>query len=133
MIDADMQFHHMIYAAAGNPLIAETANHHWRHIRRAMGAVLQIVGVRYAVWDEHTAIVQAINDGDADLAERLARQHCEHAGQHIAAQLTQHVRTRPECLTWAGGASMQAPSAQAISRAPAVSHGERLSLTAQCE
>ena len=37
MIDADMQFHHLIYAASGNPLIAETANHHWPHIRRAMG------------------------------------------------------------------------------------------------
>ena len=48
MIDADMQFHHMIYAASGNPLIAATVNHHWRHIRRAMGAVLQSVGVRHA-------------------------------------------------------------------------------------
>ena len=58
MIDADRQFHHMIYAASGNPLIAETVNQHWRHIRRAMGAVLQIVGLRHAVWDEHEAILQ---------------------------------------------------------------------------
>jgi DNA-binding GntR family transcriptional regulator len=94
MIDADMQFHHLIYAAAGNPLIAETANQHWRHIRRAMGAVLQIVGLRRPVWDEHEAILQAINSGDADRAEQLARQHCERAGQHIATQLTQHVRQR---------------------------------------
>src|SRR5215831_20221329 len=40
MIDADRQFHHLIYVASGNPLLAETANHHWPHIRRAMGAVL---------------------------------------------------------------------------------------------
>jgi DNA-binding GntR family transcriptional regulator len=133
MIDADMQFHHMIYAASGNPFIAETANQHWRHIRRAMGAVLQIVGVRRTVWDEHTAILQAIHAGDADLAERLARQHCERAGEHIASQLTQHVRTLPDCLAWAGGTSMSAPSAQASARAPAVSHGERLPSTAQCE
>ena len=92
MIDADMKFHHLIYAASGNPLIAETVNHHWRHIRRAMGAVLQTVGVRRAVWDEHEAILQAINRGDADRAERLAREHCERAGQHIVAQLTRHVR-----------------------------------------
>jgi DNA-binding GntR family transcriptional regulator len=92
MIDADMQFHHVIYAAAGNPLIAETANQHWRHIRRAMGAVLQSVGLRQVVWEEHEAILQAINRGDADQAERLARQHCEGAGHHIAAQLTQHMR-----------------------------------------
>jgi DNA-binding GntR family transcriptional regulator len=96
MIDADMQFHHMIYAASGNPLIAETANHHWPHIRRAMGAVLQTVGLRRPVWDEHEAILQAINCGDADRAERLAREHCERAGDHIATQLTRHVRALPE-------------------------------------
>ena len=96
MIDADMQFHHMIYAASGNPLIAATVNYHWRHIRRAMGAVLQTAGLRHAVWDEHEAILQAINGGEAERAERLAREHCEHAGDHIAAQLTRHVRTLPE-------------------------------------
>jgi DNA-binding GntR family transcriptional regulator len=96
MIDADMQFHHMIYAASGNPLIAETANHHWPHIRRAMGAVLQTVGLRRPVWDEHETILQAINCGDADRAERLAREHCERAGDHIATQLTRHVRALPE-------------------------------------
>ena len=100
MIDADMQFHHLIYAASGNPLIAETANHHWPHIRRAMGAVLQTVGLRRPVWDEHEAIVQAINCGDADLAERLAREHCAHASDHIAGQLTRHGHILPERLAW---------------------------------
>ncbi len=100
MIDADMQWHHLIYAASGNPLIAETANHHWPHIRRAMGAVLHTVGRRRAVWDEHAAILQAINGGDADQAERLAREHCARASDHIASQLTRHVRTRPERLAW---------------------------------
>jgi DNA-binding GntR family transcriptional regulator len=96
MIDADMKFHHVIYAASGNPLIAETANHHWRHIRRAMGVVLQIVGLRRTVWDEHEAILQAINCGDADRAERLTREHCEGAGQHIATQLTHQGHPLPE-------------------------------------
>jgi DNA-binding GntR family transcriptional regulator len=90
MIDADLKFHQVIYQASGNPLIVETANQHWHHIRRAMGAVLQIVGVRRAVWDEHEAILQAINRGDADRAEQLAREHCERAGEHIVAQLTQY-------------------------------------------
>jgi len=100
MIDADMQFHHVIYAASGNPLIAETVNQHWRHIRRAMGAVLQSVGLRRAVWDEHEAILQAINSGAADQAERLAREHCERAGDHIATQLTRQVRALPERPAW---------------------------------
>ena len=100
MIDADMQFHHVIYAASGNPLIAATANHHWPHIRRAMGAVLQTVGLRRPVWDEHEAILQAINGGNADRAERLAREHCERAGDHIATQLTRQMRTLPARLAW---------------------------------
>src|SRR3989442_8948170 len=95
MIDADMEFHHMIYAASGNPLIAATVTYHWRHIRRAMGAVLQTAGLRHAVWDEHEAILQAINGGEADQAERLTREHYERAGGHIATQLTQHVRPLP--------------------------------------
>jgi DNA-binding GntR family transcriptional regulator len=98
MIDADMQFHHLIYAASGNPLIAETANHHWPHIRRAMGAVMQTVGLRRPVWDEHAAILQAIHGGDADLAERLAREHCARASDHIATQLSRHVHPLPEHL-----------------------------------
>jgi DNA-binding GntR family transcriptional regulator len=96
MIDADIKFHHLIYAASGNPLIAETVNYHWHHIRRAMGAVLQTVGVRRVVWDEHEAILQAINRGDAGSAERLAREHCKRAGEHIVAQLTRHVLMPPE-------------------------------------
>jgi len=64
-----------------------------------MGAVLQTVGLRRPVWDEHEAILQAINGGDADRAERLAREPCARASDHIATQLSRHVRLRPERLT----------------------------------
>ena len=92
MIDSDMRFHNLIYSASGNPLIAESASHHWRHIRRAMGVVLQQAGVRDTVWDEHEAILKAINRGDAQRAERLARQHGEEAGRHLVQELDRHVR-----------------------------------------
>ncbi|MEO8156527.1 MAG: GntR family transcriptional regulator [Betaproteobacteria bacterium] len=92
MIDADMRFHNLIYNASGNPLIAESASHHWRHIRRAMGVVLQQAGVRDTVWDEHEAILKAINRGDADRAERLARRHGEQAGHHLVQELSRHMR-----------------------------------------
>ena len=39
---------------------------------------------------------QAINDGEAERAERLAREHCARAGEHIASQLTQQARALPE-------------------------------------
>jgi DNA-binding GntR family transcriptional regulator len=83
MMDADMAFHMAIYQAANNPLIEQSAQLHWRHIRRAMGAVLQSAGLREAVWDEHEQIAKAIASGKADAAEKLMRGHGENAGENL--------------------------------------------------
>lgn len=95
LIDADMAFHNAIYAASGNPLIAEGASRHWHHIRRAMGGVLRAGGPRDWVWDEHQAIVDAINAGDAPAAERRAREHCEAGGRVLYSRLNDRVRAVP--------------------------------------
>lgn len=87
MIDADLAFHDAIYAASGNPLIAQTAHQHWRHLRRVMGAVLQQSRQRDAVWDEHEAIARAIAAGDADRAARLMDAHGQQAAENLARQL----------------------------------------------
>jgi DNA-binding GntR family transcriptional regulator len=94
MIDADMAFHNAIYAASGNPLIEQSAQLHWRHLRRVMGAVLQQSRQRQAVWDEHEAIAQAIADGDARSAARLIEEHSRNASQNLAARLTDVLKTR---------------------------------------
>ncbi len=89
MMDADMAFHMAIYQAALNPLIEESAKLHWRHIRRAMGAVLQSAPLREAVWDEHEAIAQAITAGKADAAEKLMRGHGLNAGANLHRLMNQ--------------------------------------------
>ena len=89
MMTADAAFHSAIYAASGNPLIALTAQTHWHHIRRAMGAVLQVSTMRESIWDEHEAIAQAIAQRDEAKAETLLRQHGEDAGRNLADLLTQ--------------------------------------------
>lgn len=89
MMTADAAFHTAIYAASGNPLIAQTAQTHWHHIRRAMGAVLQLATMRESIWDEHEAIAKAIGQGDSAKAETLIRQHGEDAGRNLAHLLTQ--------------------------------------------
>ena len=89
MMKADAAFHSAIYAASGNPLIAQTAQTHWHHIRRAMGAVLQVSTMRESIWDEHEAIAKAIACGDEIQAETLIRQHGEDAGRNLAHLLTQ--------------------------------------------
>jgi DNA-binding GntR family transcriptional regulator len=90
LIEADITFHNAIYAASGNPMIAESANRHWAHIRRAMGAVLQTAGLRENIWDEHQAITEAIRVGDAPRAERLAREHGESAARTLVHRLLAH-------------------------------------------
>ena len=89
MMTADAAFHNAIYVASGNPLIAQTAQTHWHHIRRAMGAVLQVSTMRESIWDEHEAIAKAIALGDETQAETLIREHGEDAGRNLANLLTQ--------------------------------------------
>ena len=89
MMTADAAFHSAIYVASGNPLIAQTAQTHWHHIRRAMGAVLQVSTMRESIWDEHEAIAKAIALGDETQAETLIREHGEDAGRNLAHLLTQ--------------------------------------------
>ena len=91
MIEADVAFHHAIYAASGNPLIEQSADQHWRHLRRAMGAVLQSVPQRESLWDEHEAIAKAIAAGDADRAARLSDAHVAQAGRTLGMRLAQRL------------------------------------------
>jgi DNA-binding GntR family transcriptional regulator len=94
MIEADIAFHEAIYNASGNPHIAQAARAHWRHLRRVMGAVLQLDHQRDAVWAEHEAIAQAIKAGDADRAVALINHHADSAGRHLAARLVQLIESR---------------------------------------
>ena len=89
LIAADVAFHQAIYDLAGNPLIAQTADVHWRHIRRLMGAVLRDGTQRESVWSDHAMIADAIIARDADLAASLAEQHVTGAADYLIAQLEQ--------------------------------------------
>ena len=95
MIAADMAFHRLMYRLSGNPLIEETVATHWHHLRRAMGAVIDASSPPRRVWEEHIAILDAVVDGDASRAERLARRHAERAGDTLAQQLTRYLADFP--------------------------------------
>jgi DNA-binding GntR family transcriptional regulator len=95
MIEADLDFHRALYEAAGNPLIGESAQLHWRHLKRVMGAVLQEMRQREAVWDEHQAIADAIAAGDADRAARLIDEHSLNASRVLAERLDFVLQSAP--------------------------------------
>ena len=94
MIEADLAFHNAIYAASENPLIEQSAQLHWRHLRRVMGAVLQQARQREAVWDEHEAIARAIAAGAGERAARLIEDHSRRASDNLAGRLDDVLKTR---------------------------------------
>ena len=83
LIAADMRFHMWIYQTAGNPLLVETMNHYWNHLRRAMGEILRHPSSRRSVWSEHDAIVKAIIERDGKTAEKLALAHARGAAVRV--------------------------------------------------
>ena len=88
MIEADIAFHHAIYAACGNPLVERSAQLHWVHLRRVMGAVLQQTRQRDKIWDEHAAIAEAIRAGNASRAVELIEHHGRNASENLLARLS---------------------------------------------
>lgn len=87
LIAADQDFHRFLYGLSRNPMIGVTADLHWRHIRRAMGAVLDDPGEHRPVWDEHARILAAIADGDEVQAEARARAHAEAAALRLVRRI----------------------------------------------
>ncbi|WP_300783777.1 GntR family transcriptional regulator [Enhydrobacter sp.] len=86
-IEADIDFHLFIYEASGNPVISETTQPHWQHLRRVMAAVLSEEDLRVSVWDEHEAILQTLEAGDASRAEALCRKHAEQTAGVLTSRL----------------------------------------------
>lgn len=87
----DEAFHRLLYDLSGNPLLARTAEVHWRFLRRTMGEVLRHAEPPSAIWRQHAEILDAIVAGDAARAEALAVSHI-----HIAAEtLADALESRP--------------------------------------
>jgi DNA-binding GntR family transcriptional regulator len=87
VIEADIDFHLFIYEASGNPLIGETAQPHWQHLRRVMAAALNEGDLRVSVWDEHEGILRALEAGQVAEAEALCRDHAEQMADILTGRL----------------------------------------------
>jgi DNA-binding GntR family transcriptional regulator len=90
MIAADMDFHFFLYGLSRNPLVAETSLPHWSYLRRVMGEVLLHGETPAEIWDQHEAILNAVISGEAQPAERLAREHIRQASETLTARLADH-------------------------------------------
>jgi len=87
LVAADMEFHMFIYQLSGNPLITETMELYWNHLRRGMAAIYRTRAHRGDIWKEHAAIFKAIAAGDSRHARALALQHVQVASKVVPAAL----------------------------------------------
>jgi DNA-binding GntR family transcriptional regulator len=87
VIEADIDFHLFIYEASGNPVIGETAQPHWQHLRRVMAAALNEEDLRVSVWDEHEGILRALEAGQETEAAALCHGHAVQMADILTGRL----------------------------------------------
>jgi DNA-binding GntR family transcriptional regulator len=88
MVDTDTLFHTFVTEISGNPMMVEMMVPHYSNMERIMAEVLrEDAAMPEMIWKEHGAILDAIIAGDAERAERLAREHVEDAAKRILKTL----------------------------------------------
>lgn len=95
LVAADVGFHQFVYGASGNPLIAATAELHWRFLRRVMADVLLHAEPPFEIWDQHEAIVAAIAAGDGEAAGQRAHDHVLHAADRLTSAMAKWRTAEP--------------------------------------
>lgn len=89
LVQCDVEFHGFVYDASGNPLLAATAEPHWRYLRRVMSEVYRQADPPPEIWRQHGEILDAIVRGDAERAEAAAIHHVRRAAERLTAALAQ--------------------------------------------
>lgn len=85
LVQADVQFHEMIYAWSGNPVIQAAMRTNWHHIRRAMAEVLRDPAAVVPIWQEHGAILDHLLTGETEAAAQIMESHIQAAwARHLA-------------------------------------------------
>ncbi|WP_162802992.1 GntR family transcriptional regulator [Ornithinimicrobium avium] len=79
----DKEFHWALYRATGNRFLESALTPMWAQVDRIMYQILQMQDYIYLAWDEHAAIVDAIEDQDPDAAGRLMQLHLHRAAERL--------------------------------------------------
>jgi DNA-binding GntR family transcriptional regulator len=77
-------FHYAVYAGSHNQFLIEQARSLYRRLRPYRRLQLRVRNRVNNSYAEHDQMVQAIIDGDGELAERLTREHVMIQGQRFA-------------------------------------------------
>lgn len=93
---ADQAFHGLMFEAAGVPELWTLVRRHSGQIDRLRRLHLPLADKAQRIISEHTLIVEALSDGDADLAQRRVREHLSHSlayGDEIRAHYPHYFRS----------------------------------------
>lgn len=81
LLQADMDFHEMVYRWSGNPIIENSMRANWPHIWRAMNEELRNPSAAVPSWKEHVEIVRHLLSGDGKEAAKVMKKHINRAGK----------------------------------------------------
>jgi DNA-binding FadR family transcriptional regulator len=80
-LELDLDFHTALYDAFGNRVLSDVIVGLWGHVRRVTHAAVISAGYRSEIWDEHEAIVDAIDAHDPERAAIAAGDHITSASR----------------------------------------------------
>ena len=88
VLQADMEFHSLLYQLSANPIIIDTMHVNWRHLQRSMSRVLRFPGISVQVWKEHKQIFEELVLGNVSNAITLMCKHIKETPGRISASTT---------------------------------------------
>lgn len=91
LIELDLRFHTRLYEAVGNRVLLDVMSGHWTHTRRVMAATLKLSGYPQTAWQEHAAILDAIQVHDPKLAGQRAAAHMAAASMRMVDTFTREL------------------------------------------
>ncbi len=91
-IRKDVEFHDSIYAACGNTRLVSVASALREHSYRFRVIYLKDAQIAENVEEEHTQMLNALRDGNVDLAETLAETHIHHQMESIIREVNSGVQ-----------------------------------------
>ncbi|MGA8117338.1 MAG: GntR family transcriptional regulator [Actinocatenispora sp.] len=73
--DVDVEFHRALWHAAGNSRLAQVADNLLGQLRFGSGSTARVPGRMPCALEEHESIIEALEAGDPERAERVSREH----------------------------------------------------------
>jgi DNA-binding GntR family transcriptional regulator len=95
-LELDLGFHTALYKAYDNPVLSDVMVGLWGHVRRVMHAAVISAGYRSDSWDEHEAIVDAIEARDPVRAAAVAGDHIASASRSALRNLEALNQSAPQ-------------------------------------